>query len=104
MPPLAGLAARIVAPMVANIAGGLIQNVAGQALRNLPAHRGFTFRRSPVELGRSSAAAPAASASWVNSWHPGGCSRPYPCRDFRAFREDGPSIRTFSSAADGPTS
>jgi len=36
MPPLAGLAARIVAPMVANIASGLIQNVAGQSLRNLP--------------------------------------------------------------------
>jgi X-X-X-Leu-X-X-Gly heptad repeat protein len=35
MPPLAGIAAKIVAPMVANIASGLIQNVAGQALRNL---------------------------------------------------------------------
>lgn len=37
MPPLAaGIAAKIVAPMVANIASGLIQNVAGQALKNLP--------------------------------------------------------------------
>lgn len=36
MPPLAGLAAKVVAPMVANIASGLIQNVAGQALKNLP--------------------------------------------------------------------
>lgn len=36
MPPLAGVAAKLVAPMVANIAGGLIQNVAGQALKNLP--------------------------------------------------------------------
>lgn len=36
MPPLAGVAAKFVAPMVANIASGLIQNVAGQALKNLP--------------------------------------------------------------------
>ncbi|MCS7311890.1 MAG: hypothetical protein NZ742_03125, partial [Acidobacteria bacterium] len=51
MPPLAGVAAKVLAPMVANIAGGLIQNVAGQAMRNLPL-LGDAFQRIAGGIGQ----------------------------------------------------
>ncbi len=51
MPPLAGVAAKLVAPMVVNIATGLIRNVAGQALRNLPLI-GDTFQKIAGGIGQ----------------------------------------------------
>jgi hypothetical protein len=84
MPPLAGLAAGIVAPMVANIAGGLIQNVAGQALRNLPLI-GDTFQKIAGGIGQIFGGGPGGIGQLGQLLAPRGMFPPLPLPGFPGF-------------------
>jgi hypothetical protein len=84
MPPLAGLAARIVAPMVANIASGLIQNVAGQSLRNLPLI-GDTFQKIAGGIGQIFSGGPGGIGQLGQLLAPRGMFPPLPLPGFPGF-------------------